>query len=190
MDKATRTFLVLALPLVVLLGPGSRPSDAVPIRPGITVQGATSEELSLARWAVGRYDRAGLVLPPLQIFFHDDASGCQGHTGLYTSVGRVDLCPGLLINAMTRKTILHEMGHGWSEVRLSDDDRTAFMALRNLDNWESYSELWDHRGWEQAAEIIAWGVGERILTPTIPEDSPEDLAVAYQLLTDTPLPSP
>jgi hypothetical protein len=153
------------------------------------VSGATSAELNLVRWAMGRYDRAGLVLPSLQIYFHDEASGCQGHMGFY-STGRVDLCPGLLINATTRHTVLHEMGHGWSEARLTDDERTQFMALRGLDNWESYSEPWGQRGWEQAADTVAWAVGERILTPTIPDNSPDDLAAAYQLLTGAPLPSP
>jgi hypothetical protein len=163
--------------------------DAGYIRPGIMVQDATADELNLARWAVGRYDRAGLVLPPLQIYFHDDASGCQCHTGLY-STGRVDLCPGVYLNAMTRKTILHEMGHGWSEARLTDDERTRFMTFRGLDNWEDYAEPWGQRGWEQAADIVAWGVGERIFMPTIPDNSPDALAAAYLLLTGTPLPSP
>jgi len=60
--------------------------------------------------------------------------------------------------------------------------------VRGLRAWNSSADPWGLRGYEQAAEILAWGLGERILTPTIPDNDPERIAASYELLTGTSIP--
>ena len=187
MNATTRTAMVLLLPAVLVFGHETSPTDSVLIRPGIEVHGATPEELDLVRWAVGRYDRAGLRLPFLRFYFHGEVSGCEDRLGFYLEV-RIDLCPGLLINLTTHHTILHEMGHAWSEAALTPADRARFMRLRHLETWDSWDVPWGERGWEQAADIVAWALGDRVLMPTIPDNSPDQLAAAYEQLTGSPPP--
>ena len=50
--------------------------------------------------------------------------------------------------------------------------------------------LWDDRGFEHGAEIIAWGLGNRYMAPSIPDRDPARLAAVFELLTATPVPTP
>jgi hypothetical protein len=36
---------------------------------------------------------------------------------------------------------------------------------------------------------VAWGIGERIVSPRVPDADPDQLAHLYRLLTGTPLPA-
>ena len=187
MHKATRTAIFLALPALVLLGPDARFSGAE-VAPGILVHDGTAARVALLRWGIGRYERAGLRLPPLQVYFHDDMSGCRDLVGYYLAQ-RIDLCVDELDDVTARDTLLHEMGHSWVEQNMSETERERFMQLRGLPTWSSQEEFWPFRGWEQAPEIIAWGLGERVLTPKIPDHSPRELRFAFELLTGVPLPA-
>lgn len=187
MHKTTRTAILLALPALLFLGADTPASGAVAVRPDVVVHGGAPAEIALVGWAVARYERAGLELPPLEVYFHEDTSGCRGRLGFYEG-GRVELCLGLILNLVPRQTILHEMAHAWGERALTDVLRARFMELRHVDTWASWDEPWPERGWEQAAEIVAWGVGDRVLTPVIPDNSPEDVRTAYELLTGSPPP--
>lgn len=66
--------------------------------------------------------------------------------------------------------------------------RSRFLELRELLSWNSSRDPWELRGYEQAAEIMAWALGERILTPHIPDDHLDQIAVAYELITGDALP--
>ena len=44
------------------------------------------------------------------------------------------------------------------------------------------------RGYEHGAEIIAWAIGERILTAQIPDNDVVQMGDAYRLLTGRPIP--
>jgi hypothetical protein len=164
-----------------------RSADAtagVAIRSNVEVTNATPEQLELAAWAVGRFEAAGLEPPSLEIAFHRGSSGCGGHLGL-ARLAKVDVCTTLL-NAMTRRVLLHEMSHIWLDQDVSPSDRGAFLASRGLRTWNGSSEPWSERGYEQGAEILSWTLGERILTPQIPKNGPEEIALAYELLTGRP----
>ncbi|MEX2626493.1 MAG: hypothetical protein WD225_06390 [Ilumatobacteraceae bacterium] len=180
--RAIAGFLIPSL----LLSGASSVAAPVSVAPGITARDASAEQLDLVRWAADRFETAGLELPVLEVAFHDDPSGCEGRRGYYRD-GTVDMCPGTLINVSTRDTLLHEMGHSWSE-QLPTDTRSAFLSLRGLREWSSSAVGWEERGWEQAAEVISWAIGERILTPTIPEATPDELSAGFELLTGVPMP--
>jgi|GEM_PF-1206754 hypothetical protein len=153
----------------------------VAIRQGVEVSGATREQLAMARWAVGRFETAGLEAPAVVIAFHRGLSGCGGHLG-WALGGEVDLC-STLVNAMSRRALLHEMSHIWLDRYVGASLKERFLDLRDLTSWNASSDPWELRGYEQGAEIIAWVLGERILTPLIPFEDSGDLEVAFRLLT-------
>jgi hypothetical protein len=105
----------------------------------------------------------------------------------YAKGGRVDVCT-VLVNEMARRTVLHEMGHVWIDQNVSQADRHRFLELRELRVWNASTVSWDERGYEQGAEIMAWALGTRILTPQIPDNDPGQIAGAYELLTGQSLP--
>jgi hypothetical protein len=164
-------------------GRSATPGEVSPleIRPGILVFSDDPAQQGLARWAVARFDRAGLDPPTVEIRFHGDASGCGGHLG-FAKDGGVDVCT-VLVNEMARRNLLHEMGHLWIDENVSRADRDRFLHLRGLQTWNGSTEPWEERGYEQGAEIMAWALGTRILTAQIPDNDYAQLGAAFELLT-------
>jgi hypothetical protein len=165
--------------------PSPRP---VQVRPSVAVYEGDREQVRLVRWAVGRFERAGLDVPGVEIHFHGRSSGCGGHLG-YAQIGRVDVCTAL-VNEMARRNLLHEMGHIWIDKNVSQRVRDRFLELRHLSTWNASSVGWDERGYEQGAEIVAWALGDRILTAQIPDHRPEHLGAGFELLTGVAPPDP
>ena len=176
----------LAFTRVVAFG---RPSlESIEVRPSVTVYDADREQVRLVRWGADRFEEAGLALPNVEIHFHADASGCEGHLG-YAKDGRVDVCT-ILENEMARRTLLHEMGHIWIDQNVSRAARERFLELRHLSTWNESTADWGERGYEQGAEIVAWALGTRILTAQIPDNRPEQLGVGFEVLTGVAPPDP
>ena len=153
------------------------------------IAGGTPAQQEMARWAIGRFEAAGLSLPSLEIRFHPTPLGCDGRSGGYSD-GKVDLC-GVHVNLMSRRTLLHEMAHGWVGSAVSADLKARFLRLRQLDSWNDRALDWDERGTEHAADIISWALcdqGTGIRLPSIPRNAPDQLADGYELLTGDPLP--
>jgi hypothetical protein len=167
----------------------ARQASGLEIRPGVGVVVFSEDpaEQQLAEWAVARFERAGLDPPTVEIYFHGSSSGCGGHLG-YAQIGRVDVCT-VLVNEMARRNLLHEMGHIWIDQNVSRAERVRFLELRGLRTWNASTADWDERGYEQGAEIMAWALGTRILTPQIPGNDSEQIAGAYKLLTGQSLPA-
>ena len=166
-----------------------RPSpEPVAVRASVTVYGADREQVRLARWATGRFERARLDVPEVEIHFHRDSAGCGGHMG-YAEGGRVDVCT-VLMNEMARRNLLHEMSHVWVDENVSQTVRERFLELRGLRAWNASTDPWDQRGYEQGAEIMAWGLGTRILTAQIPDNDPQQLAAGFELLSGFAVPAP
>lgn len=183
--RTTVRFSVLGLAITAIVGAwwlrSAGATDAVAIGPNVDVNGATSEQLAMVRWAVGRFEAAGLKPPAVDIDFHGDGSGCGGHLG-FARQGQVDLCT-VLVNAMARRALLHEMSHAWLDQNVDADVREPFIDLRGLTSWNASGDPWALRGYEQGAEIVSWAIGERILSPQIPDNDPEKLELAYRSLT-------
>jgi hypothetical protein len=163
-----------------------REASPLEIRPGIVVLSRDPAQQELARWAVARFDRAGLDPPSVEIRFHDDASGCGGHLG-YAKDGGVDVCT-VLVNEMARRNLLHEMAHLWIDQNVSQADGDRFLQLRGLQAWNRSTDPWEERGYEQGAEIMAWALGDGVLTAQIPKNDPAQLGVAFEILTGVDLP--
>jgi len=161
-------------------------TDVAVIRPNVEVTGAT-EQLAMARWAVERFEIAGLEPPVVEIAFHRGLAGCGGHLGLARQ-GEVDVCT-TVVDPIARRALLHEMGHIWLDQNLSDPERERFLEARGLHAWNDSSDTWSLRGSEQGAEIMAWALGERIVTPQIPDNQPIQLARGFELLTGSAPPA-
>ena len=151
------------------------------IRPDIVVFAEDPAQIELARWAVARFENAGLKAPVVEIHFHSDASGCSDHLG-YAKAGEVDVCT-VLVNEMARRNLLHEMGHIWIDENVDEALRGRFLERRGLLAWNASTVPWEERGYEQGAEIMAWALGTGILTAQIPDNDPVQLAVGFELLT-------
>ena len=113
----------------------------------------------------------------------------SGIVGRTTSAGKELATTGVLVNAMSRHLTLHEMAHAWTEWHDSPATIDRFLRFRGLASWNDEGVPWNERGWEQAAEFVAYGVGERILSPNVPDASLGQIARSYRLLTGIPLPS-
>ncbi len=145
-------------------------------------------DITLTEWALGRFDRAGLSVPPISIGFHDEKAVCHGQNGYFRSgeTHRVDICgfnwDRFLVTP--RKVILHELAHAWVHENLSEMARQEFLDLRGLEVWRDEEAPWGEQGMEHAAEIVAWGLmDEEISMTSIGETDQSSLAHAYQLLT-------
>jgi hypothetical protein len=61
--------------------------------------------------------------------------------------------------------------------------RELFLELRGLRTWNASTDPWAERGYEQGAEIMAWTLGNRMLTAQIPDNDPVQLVIGFELLT-------
>jgi hypothetical protein len=144
-------------------------------------------------WAFDRFARAGLVLPEVILTFHDELEPCGGYYGSFRAGDplRVDLCGfnGDRFLPMPRKMILHELGHAWLHVNVVDEVRARFLDFRGLETWAEQKVGWDERGFEHAAEVIAWALlDEETRIFTVPDSSPETFSEAYIILTGRSVP--
>jgi hypothetical protein len=129
------------------------------------------------------------LAPEVEIHFHRNLSGCRGNLG-YALDGRVDLCTEL-VDTPARRALLHEMGHIWLDEHFPSSERARFLRLQDVAAWNASDDPWNLRGYEQGAEVMAWALGERIMTPSIPGNGEGELETAYRFLTghdapDTP----
>ena len=156
---------------------------------GVAIAGATPAQRVMTLEALGRFREAGLGEPTVLIRFHDDVGSCGGRTGHYWN-GTVDLCR-IQTSELSRRTVLHEVAHAWLDAHVSAGLEERFLRLRQLETWNDHDFDWDQRGSEQAAEIIEWalaGQGTGTDLPSIPDNAPVELAVAYEMLTGRALP--
>jgi len=183
--------LALALVAQAFTATGDHPHETrepVAVGQEISVFGGDREQVELVRWASQRFERAGLELPDVAVYFHRDTGGCYGFQG-YELDGRVDVCM-IHVSELARRIVLHELGHRWIDENVSQSVRDRFLEQRNLRAWSETDVRWDARGSEHGAEIIAWALGTRHETPTIPDRDPARLAAGFELLTGARFPPP
>lgn len=173
---------------MLLGGVGANPTArALPVRSSVLVGATAPGQVRMLRWAIERFERAGLGAPAALVTFHPDPAACGGRLGR-EELGVVDLCMRH-VDALTRQTTLHELSHAWLEQHLSPAVRARFLALRGLRSWNDPRYPWQLRGTEQAAEAVVWAIGDRGFAPSIPDNGPEAMARAYRLLTGRSCPS-
>src|SRR5262245_31410200 len=186
MDTTTRTWIrrtaaALAIAAAAMTLGATR---AAPALDPATFHGAGAEDEAALDWALHRFRSAGLRnLPPLEIHLHRSKDACNGGLGLYY-LNRIDLCTKDSSEPYARKYALHEIAHAWTETNVEAGALHRFMDLRRVEAWNDKRFPWKERGTEQAAEIIAWGLGDGEIAPLLPEPlKPDALAGLYELLT-------
>jgi hypothetical protein len=148
----------------------------------IVVSADTPEQRSLAAWALERYERAGLALPSLTIDFAGrDQAACDGSPArtYFDETPMVKMCWN------DRFMLLHELGHVWVAQNVPPAEHDAFMQMRDdVSVWTGTAVPWSERGFEHAANVIAWGLLEKPypISRTYPNDK-ESLLTAFEFLT-------
>jgi hypothetical protein len=155
----------------------------------------------LVEWAVDRFETAGIAAPtPRSIGFPPDLR-CAVLAGVATHTGEgvdLQLCEeadevcegeGCEPSSVSRSTLLHELGHVWTQQNLDDAARERFLEFRGLEQWTGPGLERDASGSEHAAEIISWGLmDEPTWGARLPDSECAVLAEAFRLLTGvTPL---
>ncbi|MDJ0923455.1 MAG: hypothetical protein QNJ77_02745 [Acidimicrobiia bacterium] len=196
MQQTTRLLSTIALIFSLLLAAqpafasSSSGRRAGADRPATSVLGATEQETEMVEWALGRFAAAGMELPAVKVGFFTDYEDCLGFIGYFrTSTRTVFMCNRGGEERVPEHTLIHELGHAWADHNLEAADREAFMELRGVEFWNTggsgaASPAWWQRGYEHAAEIIAWGLAE---TPFhsmwLHTELCTDLASAFTALT-------
>ena len=146
------------------------------------IYGADTEAETVITDTINRFAAAGLPLPELRIYVHDTNQPCHGHQGLYSKgadLNRIDLCD---LAATT-----HELAHAWEHHHLTDTTRQTFMNTYNIDTWNDPDTIHAHRGIEQVAFAITWGLTDQPVQAMLADHYTDELA-RYQLLTGTASP--
>ena len=196
MQRAIHLHAIATITLIaVVSAQPAVPGDASGMRTvgdpgGVAIRGATPVEREMVDWALGRFEGAGLQLPSLKISFHDDRERCRDFIGLYRAAsGAVLMCNRGGEKTAPAHTLLHELGHAWADNYVDDPGRAVFMDLRGVEHWtsadpHSLDPAWWQRGYEHAAEIMAWGLAEGpFKSRWLHTDLCTELADAFRLLT-------
>ncbi|MDJ0923978.1 MAG: hypothetical protein QNJ77_05405 [Acidimicrobiia bacterium] len=151
---------------------------AIGAQPGTVVVGGTQTQRATAAWAISRFEEAGLVVPPLEIYLHSDPAGCKGHRGIFNAgEQRVDVCveePGVM---------LHEIAHAWNWVNLTDAQRAEYVEKGGFGSWDDPETPWHDRGSEDAADAIAWALLEEPIAGFTADGPIARTNASYRLLT-------
>ena len=166
----SHAFVLPLLAVLVLAGssvaaPTESPSTSA------TIQTFHQSQIEMAEWALGRFESAGLDLPPVRIVFpgRDLAlcGGAQGRAYLNLDPVEVRMCWN------SEFTLLHELAHVWEAFNMTADQREPFMDMRDgVASWAGLDVAWESRGREHAANVIGWGLLEdpHPISRTYPND--------------------
>ena len=150
-----------------------------PVALQTTVAGGTHQERTAVLDALDRFSALPKELPPLDIKIPGE-SGCLGHSGLFrtgTDRRQIELCE------VTMWVILHEMGHGWTALHLTQQQRLQFTKHWGLETWNDAGTTWRVRGAEDAADTIAWGLLEERVGCHLPDGPITHRLQAFRQLT-------
>ncbi len=154
---------------------------------GATVYAESADQVALVAWALGRFERAGLELPPFELWYFADYAGCAdpddpskqraGYMAYGADSYTIFICG-------VEFTLLHELAHVWDVANLTDAERNRFLTERDLDEWSGVE--WSQAGGEHLADVLAWGLQNGNVRPsrTKPNDD-TSLRKAFELATGT-----
>jgi len=165
-----------------------------------SVVNGTPELEQFVEWALGRFSEVGLDRPRLQSVTFGPVPACAGRAGAVfdddvgspdlvqcsdaydTCVPRPDDCRQFALTA--RFSLLHELAHVWLIQNVDEPTGESFAATFGLTAWDDRELPWHRRAVEYAAEIVAWGTLDEVVTLERIGDPPcERLADAWEVLT-------
>jgi hypothetical protein len=175
-ETAPSSYVAVDRPVLVIVEP-------IPLENSTT--GGTDQQQELLAWALEQYETAGLELPVLQIHLHSDPAACKGNQGLFSSGStpwKITLC------TEERMVYLHEIGHSWSELNLTEAERAEYVEQRGMESWNDPETPWRARGSEDAANTLAWGLVDDPISEMIPGGPLAQKNDAFRLLTGSDSP--
>lgn len=187
------TRFALAVLMSVLLVPGAVHTSGgdqaaigtgVSLEPTISIVGGSPTTRAVVRQTTEQFVSNDLALPDLVIRVHDDATGCEGHRGLFRvadTTAVIDLCFDCEFLA------LHELGHAWAHFNLDDTERQEFQQAIGATTWNSHDVPHNFRATEIAAGAIAYGL---LSTPATPGTVWDRRCERFEALTGFPPPRP
>lgn len=187
---ASLTALATILPLAIDTGARRAVNAAqdaaisASLDPTITTSGGTAEAHRKLEGALHKFRDAGLELPDLVVRFSVDEADCGGHRGRFrdsTTPWEISVCSD------SDAVYEHELAHAWERASLTDEQREAFMELREYEVWSSADVPWNERGVEGVAFVIQQGLSNVPLSPVLSEEARSRMQ-AYEFLTGSPAP--
>ncbi|MBT8240651.1 MAG: hypothetical protein KJN63_05435 [Acidimicrobiia bacterium] len=141
----------------------------------VEIRNGTAALEDVVRWALERYELAGLPVPePNSITFTEYSDRCNEEPGrarrdkdgwhLYLCFCEEDFCPTddqPTVAAFPQRVLLHELAHVWLYANATDQTRTEFMEAVGLAVWVDSSVKWREQACEYAAETLTWGLFDR-----------------------------
>ncbi len=126
----------------------------------------------LLDWSFTRFIEAALPEPTVRgIDFEVDDPLCDHAAGWAVSSGNgkeVDIClpldeichpvNGVVLTLPGKLCMLHELAHLWMAEHVDEAIRSDFIEHTGAHTWRDLNVPWRHRGIEQAADTIAWGL--------------------------------
>jgi hypothetical protein len=176
-ERTTRFVAIVTVALMLSSGNGTKQ---------IPIFGATIDEEQHVHWALARYRDAGIPLPWVRFVFEVGSEPCAGSRGRYSGqTATITICARNRPGSEIRALLLHELGHARSFAVLDRDDRLAFVARNGKQTWNDPNAVWEDRGAELAADIVALGLAtERDVARRIDRAACARLELEYRLLTD------
>ena len=102
--------------------------------------------------ALEKFERMGWPITNTEIRFEIDSCAHAGYHGFERGHHVVVLCNE------SGWTMLHELGHVWSDLYLGHQARNELVERRGLEGWAGADIEWADRGTEHVAELIAFGL--------------------------------
>jgi hypothetical protein len=165
---------------------------------GVDIYNGTEGLAAAVRWALHRYELAGLPIPePQSITFTEYSDFCDLGPGrtrrtkqgwhLYFCFCEEDICPNddyTSFALIPQHVVLHELAHVWLNANLTNETRTNFMAAVELDVWVDNTVEWHEQAGEYSAEVVAWGLFDRpLILPKFGSPEQAELHFLFELLT-------
>lgn len=150
---------------------------------GARIFASDPSRVTEAQNVLAGFAEAGIELPNLEIWTHDDLSGCRlsveddtPPAGVYFQRAGVDT----IFQCGATFTLVHELAHAHDNNFLTDSDRDEFLSVRDADSWRN--ERWARAAGEHFADVVAWGLLDGTVRPsrTFPNDN-DSLDAAFEL---------
>jgi hypothetical protein len=133
--------------------------DDTDIIDGVKLIADTGERTDFFVAALDKFAAAGWPITNTEIRFDEDE--CVGAVGFHAEEKGHHV---IVMCTDAEWTLLHELGHVWSDLYLSEDQRAEWVERRGVDSWHEGD--WQDRGTEHAADIIAFGLFDTTHVPT------------------------
>ena len=188
---ATAAFVLVLVPVAASSAPATEQAVAAPAPivalpsveaiekiDGVRVIADTAYRIEMAGVAIEKFAAAGWEIENTEIRWSEDE--CDGAVGFHAEERGHHV---VVMCTDAAWTLLHELGHVWSDLYLDGEGRDEWLERRGLDSW--HEGPYDERGTEQAAQVIAFGLHDTVHVPSMSNNSYSTLVDDFEWLFGT-----